>query len=154
MTRRIDHRLDRIAQRLNQAARIKPNLDEHLATQLAYCDTRQANETGISSNTINDPVIARIMTRAAIVERSGKVEQRVVDLELAVNALDDAMRDAWGQDRPDMADEAPICHMAGCAREVGSWRRADGGYSFRMSGDYGGLCDAHRVAAMRQAGAA
>lgn len=154
MSRRIDRRINRLAERLDQAARIKPNLDEHLATQLAYCDSAQHNETGISGNTIADPVIARIMSRAAIIERSGMVERRLLDLEAAVNALDEAMRTAWGGHRPIVAEEAPVCYAAGCSREVGSYRRADGSVAFRLGGDFGGLCDSHRVQAIRERGAA
>lgn len=154
MSRRIDYRLDRLAQRLDQAARIKPNLDEQLATQLAYCDTRQTNETGIGGNTISDPTIARIMARASIVERSGLVDQAVIGIETAINALDDAMRAAWGRHRPDVIDEAPRCYVAGCTREVGSYERADGSTAFRMGGEHGGMCDSHRMAVIRERGAA
>jgi hypothetical protein len=109
--RRIDHRLDQSAQRLDQAARVKPNLDEHIATQLAYCDTRQANETGISSpGTISDPTIARVMARADVMGRSNAIEAAVVAVERAIDQLDDALRAGWGRDRPaPPAIDEPTC---------------------------------------------
>ena len=153
MIRRIDRRLENLADRLTTAARLKPQLDAHLAEQLAYCDTRQANETGISGNTISDPVIARIMARAAIVDRSNLVEQRMLDLEAAINALDAAMRAAWGKARPVYVEPGPVCYVAGCSAEVGHYRRADGSIAYRMGGEYGGMCDSHRMRSIRDGAA-
>lgn len=155
MTRRIDHRISRLAERLDQAARIKPNLDEHLATQLAYCDTKGSNETGItSSGTFSDPTATAFMSRAGVVTKSNLVETALVALEASVNELDRAMRSAWGNARPAVVEEAPLCYVAGCSREVGSYRRVDGSVAFRMGGDFGGMCDTHRMATIRERGAA
>lgn len=151
MRHAIDRRLENYSDRLARAARLKPPLDGHLAEQLAYCDTKGHNETGISGNTISDPVIASIMSRAAIIDRSNLIERRMTELEACINALDEAMRAAWGQARPAQVPEAPVCYVAGCSREVGSYRRADGSIAFRMGGDYGGMCDTHYLEATRAA---
>lgn len=153
MTRhRIDQRLARLADRLDQAARLKPTLDDHLAQQLAYCDTRSHNETGITaSGTFSDPTVAAIMSRAGIVEKSNGVEECVVALESWLNQLDVAMRRAWGRERPAVeTEQAPECYVAGCTAEVSSYRRADGTTAFRMGGDHGGMCDSHRSKAYRE----
>lgn len=93
--RRIDHRLDRLAQRLDQAARIKPSVDEHIATQLAYCDTAQMSEAGaVHTSTLNDPVIRQVVAREGWVTKSNRIEDALVRIGAAVDSLDEALRAA------------------------------------------------------------
>lgn len=151
--RRIDHRLDRLAQRLDQAARLKPSVDEHIATQLAYCDTAQMSEAGaVHTSTLNDPVIRQVMAREGWVTKSNRIEDALVRISTAVDSLDEALRAAHA---PSVApaDDVPLCSGGDpstwgdpdCGRHVRSYTRSDGSKGFVRSG----LCDMHDRARLR-----
>lgn len=105
----IDRRLDRIAQRIDTAARMKPAVDRHIMQQLDECDTQATNETGITQRgTINDPVINAVLRRGHIIDRSNEIDAAVVDLERAEERLRQALKRVRPE-QPD-ADGEPICH--------------------------------------------
>lgn len=102
MTRhRTDPQLTKISHRANTAAHILPGIQTHLANQLAHTDTNTTNETGITSNTINDPVITQVLARAHITDHQTRIKQIIDRIETSLNELDAAFtRAQHGQPKP------------------------------------------------------
>ena len=148
MTRGRDHRLNRVAERVDTASVLKPGIDSHLATELAWCDAGQANEAGVTvKGAINDPVIQAVMRRSGVVSRSDAIERAVVALESACDQLDDAFRAAMPKhQRQRLAEQEPRCAGGDpstwgdteCGDIVRSEERAYGTWYHES-----GLCDRH-----------
>lgn len=135
----IDRRLDRIAQRIDTAARMKPAVDRHIMQQLDECDTQATNETGISAKgTFNDPVMNAVMRRGHVINASNAIDAAVVALEHAEAQLSAALRAV--KVPAVKADHEPRCWWAQCGELVEHYTRSDGSTGFRTSG----LCARHR----------
>lgn len=147
MTRITDRRINRIIDHLDIATKAKPGFDHDAANDLAWLDTNQANETGISGQgTISDPVAAQVMARAGVIDRSNKVEQVVARLE-GDSRLLVALLNA-GQRRTPAAQDEPLCAGGDpstwgdptCGDIVRSEQRQYGTWY-----DPSGLCNKHRL---------
>jgi hypothetical protein len=141
----IDRRLERLADRIHQAARIKPNVDKALAERLAHCDTTTHNETGITTGELNDPVIRRVLARSDIMNRATNITNAVDAVEQALNQLDTALRAGYRHTPPPTNDH-PTCDGGDpstwgdptCGEYCEHYRRGDNSIGYRD------LCSKHR----------
>lgn len=146
MTRITDRRINRIIDHLDIATKAKPGFDLDVANDLAWLDTNQANETGITGQgTINDPVAAQVMARAGVMDRSNEVDQIMSRLESDARSLVAKLN--AGQRRTPAAQDEPLCTggdpsqpwadlscgdiVRSAQREYGTWYHPSG------------LCDRH-----------
>ena len=144
---RPDHRLARAAEQLDIAARIKPGVDQSIAHDLAVCDTQSHNETGISAkNTISDPVINAVVSRAHIIDRSNTIERLVSAVESAVRELGTALAVEQNRNRRNRTQGGVECYFAGCHDLVEHYTD-DKGNTFA---DRRGLCPTHKVEVEQQ----
>ena len=108
MKRTTDRRIDIVIEHALIATRIKPAFDQEIADDLAFCDSNQANETGISGQgMINDPVAAAVMARAHVLDRSNRVDNLVTMLESTVRELVTELN--RGKRRTPAAQDEPLC---------------------------------------------
>lgn len=148
MTRITDRRIDRVIEHLDIATRVKPGFDLDVANDLAVCDIPQANETGISGQgTINDPVVAQVLARSHVLDRSNRVDALVSALEGTARELVAELN--RGKRRTPAAQGEPLCSGGDpstwgdptCGRVVDHFTRDDGTIGYRADG----LCGMHRV---------
>lgn len=149
MTKR-DHTFETIRNRAHIAATNHPRVEHHISIHFAYGQPLNNNETGIKpKNAISDPTGNQATTRgntSAELDHLRHLRHRIVE---AFNDYDNYARRIWGQDRPAPPNDAPTCYIAGCDREVGSYLRDDKSTAYRMGGEYGGMCDMHRMQTVR-----
>ncbi len=147
---RPDKRLERASRNLDVLARMKPAADQHIANGLSQCDTQQVNETGISSNTLSNPVLSAVMAREHWVGHSNGIDEEVAVIESAIRRLNEKLK-AVGV--PRVLVEHPTCTGGDpstwgdpeCSRHVRSYRRSDGSIGYASNG----LCDMHDRARLR-----
>lgn len=162
--RRRDHQLDRYSFRLGKAADIVPEIRQHLAEQrhFARFGHRSGGDGGRQIGTHSDPTLRIMMAIADVNEREDYIDDAIATLKVAIDMLEQYCRSALGyrtpaDERPDdertkfEQDGEPICHVSNCDQPVSSFPRTDNTLGYRMTGDYGGMCDAHRARARREA---
>lgn len=136
----IDRRLDRVAQRIDTAARMKPAVDRHIMQQLDECDTQTTNETGISAKgTFNDPVMNAVLRRGWVTDASNAIDAAVVALEAAEAQLSAALRAVKVPRHT--AEREGRCYWKGCENLIDHSRDDQG----RAHVDGEGLCMQHKI---------
>lgn len=142
--RRLDRTTQRLAERLDRAAEIIPNVRTHLDEQrrhIAIIAAAAAGGTGRQPGTHADPTARAAHQLAHLHRLEGYIDDALASINVGINLLDEACRNALGHRAPEpVIPEASVCYIAGCDSYVETWTTTAGRTVERTDG----LCVRHR----------
>lgn len=162
MTRPRNRRLDGLSWRIDRAADIVPTVLQHISEQnaligpLKAAGGAQRGSVGVYS----DPTLAAVLALSGGDQHRRTIDDAIATLEVCVNMLDQACRDALAYHATPAAVNVPNAvlvpqcigevevqgQLVRCSRFVEDYIRGDGSVGYRE----GNLCAMHRKRAERE----